>query len=277
MLYKVCNMSCAADSTIANLAEGMNARMRRIDLICKLVGPLFIALIDGGSTIAAIWVTAGLNFVSLPIEYLAIARVSLSSSRKRLVLMPDKVHTIAPKLQGPKKRSATPSLSSRMSGRIPRILKSPLIQAKGVLSSWQHYFGHPAFYPSFALALLYLTVLSFSGQMVTYLVSAGFNSFYLGLIRSLSVLFELSATWSAPRVMTRITPYRAGMWFLSWQMIWLAATISFFWSEPRTIMAASGLAAGTILSRIGLWGYDLSASLIIQTVSTSSVVSNARS
>lgn len=53
----------------------LNARMRRIDLLCKLAGPLFIALIDGASTAIAIWVTLGLNSVSLPIEYFAIAQV----------------------------------------------------------------------------------------------------------------------------------------------------------------------------------------------------------
>lgn len=54
----------------------LNARMRRIDLLCKLAGPLFIALIDGASTTIAIWVTLGLNAVSLPFEYFAIAQVS---------------------------------------------------------------------------------------------------------------------------------------------------------------------------------------------------------
>ena len=54
----------------------LNARMRRIDLICKLAGPLFIALINGASTTAALWITLGLNTVSLPIEYFAIAQVS---------------------------------------------------------------------------------------------------------------------------------------------------------------------------------------------------------
>ena len=53
----------------------LNARMRRIDLICKLVGPLTVALIDGASTKVAILVTLGLNTLSIPIEYLAIARV----------------------------------------------------------------------------------------------------------------------------------------------------------------------------------------------------------
>lgn len=49
--------------------------MRRIDLICKLAGPLFIALIDGASTRIAIFVTLAINTVSIPIEYIAIAQV----------------------------------------------------------------------------------------------------------------------------------------------------------------------------------------------------------
>ena len=132
---------------------------------------------------------------------------------------------------------------------------------------FQFYCGHPAFLPSFALSLLYLTVLSFSGQMVTYLISAGYNSFHIALVRTLSVMFELSATWIAPRAMRQIEPTRVAMWFLSWQMLWLAAGVSFFWAEPKSIVAASGLVAGTILSRIGLWGFDLCAQFIIQEVS----------
>lgn len=50
--------------------------MRRIDLTCKLIGPLFIALIDGVSTEAAILVNLGMNIASVAIEYFAIAQVS---------------------------------------------------------------------------------------------------------------------------------------------------------------------------------------------------------
>ena len=49
--------------------------MRRIDLICKLVGPLFIALIDGISTKAAILTNLGMNVVSVGVEYFSIAKV----------------------------------------------------------------------------------------------------------------------------------------------------------------------------------------------------------
>ena len=53
----------------------LNARMRRIDLFCKLAGPLLIALIDGASTKIAIFVTFAINALSIPIEYFAIAQV----------------------------------------------------------------------------------------------------------------------------------------------------------------------------------------------------------
>lgn len=102
--------------------------------------------------------------------------------------------------------------------------------------------------------------------MVTYLITTGYNSFTIALVRTLSVIFELSATWIAPFAMKQIGPARAAMWFLSWQMLWIGIAVCFFWAEPVAIKAASGLVAGTILSRIGLWGYDLCAQFIIQEV-----------
>lgn len=128
------------------------------------------------------------------------------------------------------------------------------------------YFSHPAFLPSISVSLLYLTVLSFSGQMVTYLLSIGYSSTHIGIVRTVSVMFEISATWIAPRVMSRIGPVRSGIWFLSWQMLCLGLAVSFFWGAEKPLVAASGLVAGVILSRLGLWGFDLSAQVVVQDV-----------
>ena len=54
----------------------LNSQMRRIDLLCKLIGPLFIGLIDGISTELAISLTFGMNLTSVFPEYYAIAKVS---------------------------------------------------------------------------------------------------------------------------------------------------------------------------------------------------------
>lgn len=130
------------------------------------------------------------------------------------------------------------------------------------------YFRHPAFLPSFACALLYLTVLSFSGQMVTYLLSTGYTSTQVAIARTLSVCFEVLATWVAPWLMEKIGPVRAGLWFASWQSGCLFVGISVFWAfSNKAMISASGLVGGTILSRIGLWGFDLCSQILVQGVS----------
>ena len=49
--------------------------MRRIDLTCKIMGPLFIAFMDGISTEVAVLVNLGMNVASVIAEYFAIAQV----------------------------------------------------------------------------------------------------------------------------------------------------------------------------------------------------------
>ena len=53
----------------------LNSQMRRIDLFCKLAGPLAISLVDSISTTLAIWVTLGINAAFITVEYFAIAKV----------------------------------------------------------------------------------------------------------------------------------------------------------------------------------------------------------
>lgn len=143
-----------------------------------------------------------------------------------------------------------------------------------MLPSLRIYFGHPAVIPSFALSLLYFTVLSFSGQMLTYLLASDINLWQVGLIRGISTIFELSATWIAPRLMKRIGVIRTGLWSLAWQMTWLAGGFTWLFYyyahgiAPTNVMPAAGLAGAVALSRVGLWGYDLSAQNIVQDVSS---------
>ena len=70
-------------------------------------------------------------------------------------------------------------------------------------------------------------------------------------------------------VQQRVGTVRGGMWFLTWQMFWLAGGLSWFFvsgtalTEHR-IFSASGLVGAVILSRVGLWGFDLCAQSIVQ-------------
>ncbi|KAM0350279.1 hypothetical protein ACHAPU_003446 [Fusarium lateritium] len=84
-------------------------------------------------------------------------------------------------------------------------------------------------------------------------------------MRTVSVAFEVLATWTGPWLMKKIGPVRAGLWSLSWQLGCLAVGVSIFRLYAVNVLVSTlGLVCGTILSRIGLWGVDLSAQVIIQ-------------
>jgi iron-regulated transporter 1 len=146
-----------------------------------------------------------------------------------------------------------------------------------MIPSLRLYFSHSAAIPSFSLALSYLTVLSFSGHMLTYLLASNINLWQVGIIRGGSTLFELSATWIAPRLMKHIGVIRTGLWAITWQMTWLAGGISWFFSYyangyPSThLMPAAGLTVAVAFSRVGLWAFDLSVQNIVQDVCAISV------
>lgn len=242
----------------------LNARMRRIDLFCKLFGPLMISLIDGASTIIAINLTLAMNFTSVLIEYFTIAAV----------------FTRVPALR----RTTTENHTSAADNteRLPSINDNNRLSLRGIINfarsaasnllplrSIPNYFQHPAFLPSISLSLLYFTVLSVSGQMMTFLLAIGYTSFAVGAARAVSTIFELSATWIAPKMQERIGAVRGALWSSTWQMICLAVGLSWFFANGESLtgnklFAASGLVGAVVLSRVGLWSFDLCVQSIIQ-------------
>lgn len=219
--------------------------MRRIDLFCKLTGPLAISVVDGLSSRGAIVGAGALTLFSLPVEYFAIAKVYKAVDDLRMPKQTDEDNT-------------TRTRKAKLRAQLEHIHRSV-----------RSYIKHQAFLPSFSLALLYLTVLSFNGQMIAYLVALGIGSSTIGVLRGVSALFEMSATWIAPRVMDRIGTLRAGIWFLNWQLLCVAAASTMLWLGGASTAAAAGLVFAVVASRVGLWGFDLSAQMIVQEVGCS--------
>jgi iron-regulated transporter 1 len=233
--------------------QAMNAQMRRIDLFCKLTGPLAIALIDGFSPRTAVVVTLGLNALSMTAEYGLIARVFRS----------------VPGLQG---HDLSEETGTQTEQNLPTKARSGCIEGGLGLKA---YMTSAAFLPSFSLSLLYLTVLSFSGQMTTYLLTfPTLTAPIVGGIRTIATVFELASTWIAPYLISRIGPTRAGIWCLSFQIACLSAGVStFFYSAAASSLPGVYLLIISVaLSRIGLYAFDLVAQLIIQ----GSISSNQR-
>ncbi|KAI7720498.1 putative Ferriportin iron efflux transporter [Hortaea werneckii] len=225
-----------ADGSDDRLAT-LNAQMRRIDLFCKLAGPMVISFVDAASTKLAIVVTGSMTCASVLVEYFTIARVYYK----------------VPELSKSKETSSAESSS----------------WLKGMMQTWLRglpaYVKHQAFLPSFALALLYMTVLSFNGQMITYLIAIGVSSGTVGILRGVAALVELSATWFGPILMKHIGAVRAGIWFLNWQLACVSIACLFFWiPETSAMILAAGTVSAVVASRLGLWGFDLSAQIIVQ-------------
>lgn len=220
--------------------QELNSTMRRIDLLCKLLAPVGIALLDGYSTSLAIWVTFSQNALSVGIEYFAIKHVY----------------------------DSVPALSNRPpdpSTPIPTTTTTLTTKGTGFIAPWLSYAQNPAFLPSLSLSLLYLTVLSFASQMTTYLLTLGFTSTHVSLMRLVSVFLELSATCAAPWLMARIGAVRSGLWFVNEQLLSIALAVGgFLMYTDRPMLAGLTLVAGVILSRIGLWGFDLSVQFLVQ-------------
>lgn len=263
------------------LKLALNAQMRRIDLICKLIGPLFIALIHSTSAEAAILVNLGMNTCSVVIEYFSIAKVWTIEAAfhpiNNVTNLCFQVYDELADLRKPKHSSSkSPTAAPERPSLFMRIRRACSAGIQQTRKDFEFYFKHEVFLPSFAGALLYLTVLSFAGQMVTWLLSAGYNSRQIAIARTLSVVFEVLATWVAPWLMGRIGPIRAGLWLASWQVSCLVGGMVIFLKfASHPLISASGIVGGTILSRLGLRGFDLCTQILVQEVCCSPITTHA--
>ncbi|KAJ9646375.1 hypothetical protein H2201_008074 [Coniosporium apollinis] len=229
-----------SESTAVDLQD-LNATMRRIDLICKLLAPVVISFVDSYSTLVAIYVILGQSTISVLIEYLAIAQV---------------YHSI-PSLSQPKEPNTPDSTASDPPDRT--------IDPAPTSSPWRFYTHSPAFLASLSLSLLYLTVLSTGIQLTTYLLSLGYDSISVSLMRLAAVAVELSATSLAPLLMARIGATRAGLWSVNWLLCWVSVAVAVFLAlGGRGMAAGAALVAGVVGSRLGLWGFDLAVQFLVQ-------------
>jgi len=232
------------------LLQEMNAQMRRIDLFCKLVSPLAIAILDGLSSKIAIISTLALNSTAVIAEYFLIAWVY---RRTPALSKPTEQHTAEPLPTEDRGPCCAP---------FDDMLKNILIQARSYTQSH-------AFLPSLSLSMLYLTVLSFSGQMITYLFAIEYprlTSIHIGIVRTIATLLEISSTFIAPALVNHIGAVRAGIWSLSWQCLCLTPAIATFWWPGSASLDLSTylFVVCVILSRVGLWSFDLTAQLLVQ-------------
>ena len=223
--------------------SGINARIRQIDLLCKLLAPIAFGLIsqyvkdaDGYSRKAiavGAGVVAGWNVLTAIPEYTFLARV----------------HGACPALQSrDQERDSEPRMSA----------------ARQILRGWGCYFRHPVFGASLAYSLLYFTVLDGGTLMTAYLKWYGISPGVLGASRGIGALFGILGTLIFPRLRARwngnLRPAAAVSLLLFWvTIVPIALVYALNWKYKGAFMLAS-----VVFSRWGLWSFDLGITQLLQ-------------
>ncbi|EDQ86809.1 uncharacterized protein MONBRDRAFT_33674 [Monosiga brevicollis MX1] len=247
------------------LLTNTNAILRRIDLSCKLLGPVMAgAIMTGagmqtGALAIALW-----NFLSAFPEYTLILHVYKSF----------------PALAFKASRAADTKLKSRLA-----LCFSTLTD---LAAGWKEYANQVTVRPGFALAFLYASVLQMASVMTAYAYYRGMSEVVVGVSRGIGAAFGISATVCYPFFVKRYGLVKTGfiaIWtqsqlgqviLLTMSLLSVLVTDDYSGNcsdlsgpEHHTCVLDRNLElgllfAGTIACRIGLWGYDMAASQMLQ-------------
>ncbi|CAG7852379.1 SubName: Full=Related to ferroportin 1 {ECO:0000313/EMBL:CCA68615.1} [Serendipita indica DSM 11827] len=230
-------VTCIAHGSDRALSR-LNVSLRRVDLFCNLTAPLVVSIF---TTLLSYRTTSLLMFA-----------VSLLTMGFELYWI-DVVYSSFPRLHAEQRASESPLEE-------PRGWKSALANQ---LNDWSEFIQLPVFLSSVALSLLYITVLSFDGNMLGYLKTKKFEDSFLAAMRSLGVITGLLGTLVAPALETRLGSARAGSWSIWSEAICLVPVTFAFAQQLRknekTLPSVSSalIFGGMAASRVGLWSFDL--------------------
>jgi len=228
-------MICQGDSKILC---SVNASLRRINLVCEIGAPLSFGCL--------------LSF--LPQHHSISVSLFCVVSFNVLCLGPELFI-----LQSLYK--STPALSKPVA--VCTKSPNPLVEA---VQGWHSYVNHKVFLASFAYSLLYLTVLMPGVLMTSFLNYCGIQEWEIAVFRCLCAITGILATLLATPLMRIFGIFKAGVFFAWFQWLFLVpATIASFlplYGHHWGVYLFMGM---VIISRMGLWGFDLAEVSIMQT------------
>ena len=113
------------------------------------------------------------------------------------------------------------------------------------------------------MGLLFLIL----GSMIAYLSQySQFSTPLIAGLRAIAVMVGIAATFLSPSVIGRIGPVRSGIWFLSWQTCFLFPVVAMMFLSIGERLQGGLLVGFVSISRLGLWGFDLSEQYLVQQV-----------
>ncbi|KAI0368831.1 hypothetical protein BV20DRAFT_947152, partial [Pilatotrama ljubarskyi] len=218
----------------------LNTYMRRIDLLCKLVAPLFVSLL----TTAASYRFAAIFLCAVEVACMFFELIWIEISYRRFPALGD-------------------TQRARETARRHASQDDELGRVKSLLRDWHEFSQYPIFLSSIAISCLYLTVLSFDGTMLSYFKAHAYSDPFLAGMRGLNVIAGLAGTIAMPYLERKVGLVRAGNWSIWSEVVCLLPVlIALYVGAPSDGSRAPAwnaalLFGGMMLSRIGLWAFDL--------------------
>ncbi|CCM05685.1 uncharacterized protein FIBRA_07916 [Fibroporia radiculosa] len=234
----------------------LNTYMRRIDLLCKLLAPLFVSLLTSvASYTFAAYLLCGVEAACAVFELLWISVVY-----RRLPVL-QRAQSEKEAVREERQQSRDTPQHIRLVYQLTTKIRLHLLDS---ISDWKEFVRHPIFLSSFAISCLYFTVLSFDGTMLVYLKSQTYDNAFLAGMRGLNVVAGLLGTLAMPILERKLGLYKhTNQLEFRWEAICLIPVMLSFYvgAPPSNERAPSWNAAmlfgGMMLSRIGLWAFDL--------------------
>ncbi|KPV76171.1 uncharacterized protein RHOBADRAFT_34793 [Rhodotorula graminis WP1] len=254
-------VTCIAQGDGAKLTQ-LNTYLRRIDLLSKLLAPLFVSLL----TTAASYTFAAAFLLGLAVGATIFEWTWINIVYRRFPMLaetkptPEAAPAVDELAADPPADRPSRARLQVMIARLPGRIRLHVV-AEG--RNWLAFIRAPVFFSSLAISLLYLTVLSFEGSMLAYLKSHRYPDAFVAGMRGIGVVTGLAGTLVMPVLEKRIGLVRAGTWSILSEVVTLIpAVLAFFVGAPPDGERGPGwndalLFSGMALSRIGLWSFDL--------------------
>jgi len=231
----------------------VNAVMRRIDLLNKIISPSLLPLVISSFDSRTAWILLlsgwAVLFWSLEIW---LARMIARDNHEQIQL-PKKLSS----LLEPRNHISMNEQRRSLNPGVLKTLHSVLVKSPG--KRLKLFFSMDLWPASMAGCFLFLTVLTYSSTFITHLLQIGFPLSTVTIARASGSILALSATFITPAVVKYLRKKearkslmerneqnrkqsdiegtivrRVGQWGISWQFICLVSLISFLASFPLT-------------------------------------------
>ncbi|KAG0375936.1 hypothetical protein BGX24_008479 [Mortierella sp. AD032] len=238
--------------------EALLPTMRRIDLICKTISPIFIGYLLTAAVppLIATLVICAWTTISAIVEYILVSQI----------------HRDVPELHVRSPYTPPPTLSP--SGEDEQ--QQQVQEEASVAVSLREYVHHKTFLITLSVGILYINVLSFGGTMTSYLVLSGYSNGLLGIMKAVSGVMGVAGTYAMPLLAKRIGNVRTGLWSI-WQLTLTLALVLIAIADNKQLdytVSSVLLFGGMAASRLGLWMFDLAESLILQEYTSQSHITS---